>query len=84
MKKIKIIAAAAALAITVCSCGPSTLAESYNNHYAVKRIDHYGEFSLYEDSETGVQYFTWRYGNAGGVCPRYNADGTLYVEGCEK
>lgn len=34
---------------------------------------------LYIDSETGVQYFVMYHGNAGAICPRYNADGSLYV-----
>ena len=29
------------------------------------------------DKETGVHYFK---GNNGGICPKYNADGTLYVD----
>ena len=37
------------------------------------------EVDLYIDSETGVQYFVMNYGNAGAICPRYNADGSLYV-----
>lgn len=32
------------------------------------------------DSETGVHYFVNSAGNAGGICPRYNADGTLYTD----
>lgn len=39
----------------------------------------------YRDSETGVHYFVFdNYyvsgGASGGICPRYNADGTLYVD----
>ena len=80
MKKIKIIAAAVALALTACSCGPSTAAASGNGYFGVELVTHYGALFLYEDTETGVQYFAWKHGYAGGICPRYNADGTLYVE----
>lgn len=38
----------------------------------------------YRDSETGVHYLVLNhksgYGGMGGICPRYNADGTLYVD----
>lgn len=34
----------------------------------------------YRDSETGVHYFVYPSGNSGGICPRYNADGTLYTD----
>ena len=39
---------------------------------------------LYVDPETGVQYFVMNHGNAGAICPRYNADGTLYVSAPEQ
>lgn len=38
----------------------------------------YTDVEQYRDIETGVHYFI-EYGN-GGICPRYNADGTLYVD----
>ena len=37
----------------------------------------------YRDSETGVQYYVFSKnvdGGMGGICPRYNADGTLYSD----
>ena len=38
---------------------------------------------VYVDKETNVQYFIYRdtLGNAGGgdICPRYNVDGTMYI-----
>lgn len=37
------------------------------------------EIDLYVDSETGVQYFVMNTSNAGAICPRYDADGNLYV-----
>lgn len=35
---------------------------------------------IYVDEETGVNYIRYSNGTAGGITPRYNADGTLYVE----
>ena len=37
----------------------------------------------YEDEETGVEYIVFHTGYGVGVCPRYNADGTLYTSGKE-
>lgn len=37
------------------------------------------EIDLLIDTETGVQYFVMNTSNAGAICPRYNADGSLYV-----
>ena len=38
----------------------------------------------YRDTETGVHYLVFDksapYKGMGGICPRYNADGTLYVD----
>lgn len=38
------------------------------------------EIEEYRDSETGVHYFVFRAHYKGGMCPRYDADGTLYVD----
>lgn len=38
------------------------------------------EIEEYRDSETGVHYFIFRAYYKAGMCPRYNADGTLYVD----
>lgn len=35
---------------------------------------------VYVDKETGVNYLLH---TSGGICPRYNADGSLYVGGTE-
>ena len=39
--------------------------------------------TTYEDEETGVEYIVFHTGYGVGVCPRYNADGTLYTSGKE-
>lgn len=40
---------------------------------------------IWTDTETGVQYIIYSYygynGGMGGITPRLNADGTLYIEG---
>lgn len=34
---------------------------------------------FYVDPETGVEYVVYEDGYKGGICPRYNQDGTLYI-----
>ena len=40
-----------------------------------------GEVYVYVDKETGVNYIIFDDVYKGGICPRYNADGSLYIEG---
>lgn len=40
--------------------------------------DTYVEF--YIDPKTKVEYVIYNGGYAGGICPRYNADGSLYLQ----
>ena len=51
-------------------------------HMELISSDNY--FNEYRDTETGVHYLVYSEhmykGGAGGLCPRYNADGTLYVD----
>lgn len=41
-----------------------------------------GDFYLYEDTETHVEYMIYRLGGGEGIAitPRYNADGSLYIK----
>ena len=43
--------------------------------------NHYPDatFEIWVDEETGVEYVLTYWGYGGGICPRYNADGTLRV-----
>ena len=40
-------------------------------------------YMVYIDKETGVNYMVYDDGKSGGICPRYNADGTLYISEVE-
>lgn len=57
-------------------CG-SNIAEAETQHTDFELIGHYGYFYEYRDSETGVHYLTTQ---NGGVCPRYDTYGDLYVD----
>lgn len=77
--KMKIIVAAAALAVALCGCRLAAAAESENKTgFRMMLVDAYGEMCIYQDANTGVQYF---YSRQGGICPLFNADGSLYVGG---
>ena len=39
----------------------------------------FANISVIVDEETGVEYVVFNGYNRGGICPRYNADGTLRV-----
>lgn len=43
-------------------------------------VDPLRAISIYVDEETGVEYIVYDGYNRGGICPRYNADGSLRVE----
>lgn len=86
--KIKALVIALALSVMLLSCGTAAAAITETNTmpaFSVKFVDEYGRFSIYQDMETGVQYLVYHeYSRGGyswfGMTPRYNADGTLYVE----
>lgn len=50
----------------------------------VDRCSDNGNIEEWRDTETGVHYFIYdrksAYAGMGGICPRYNAEGTLYVD----
>ncbi len=39
----------------------------------------FAEILVYVDPQTGVNYVILREPGRAGICPRYNADGTLYI-----
>ena len=49
----------------------------------MKNLGSFISVSTYKDEETGVEYIVFKSGYGAGVCPRYNADGTLYTSGEE-
>lgn len=86
-KKITVIMAMLVLVIGIISCTgvPTTTVASSNQKNPLERVGYYLDFYEYRDTETGVHYFVYKEGNysVGFGCamiPRYNADGTLYVD----
>ena len=81
--KLKNMAALAALILALCGCGTASAASSQNEGFKMDAVAFDGDFDVYQDSETGVQYIVYREWNnrSATFCamtPRYNADGTLY------
>ena len=84
-KKILLFSTISMLAgIYLGACGNTNTVKASNNDFRMEYIDVTNDIELWKDAETGVQYFVYSdwagYGAAGGMCPRYNADGTLYVD----
>ena len=69
MKKV-ILILIAAMTLLMCGC-------------EMNRVEGSGDdcIKFYVDPETNVEYVLYINGYAGGVCPRYNANGSLYVKG---
>lgn len=88
MKKKSIILTVVIALSLVQGCGNTTQAEKQqkeeSQNYFMEFIDEYKSIEEWRDTETGVHYFIYNkkdgYGGMGGICPRYNADGTLYVD----
>ena len=58
--------------------------ENTDNKSIIENTDD-KNISIWTDAETGVQYIVYTYkagyGGMGGITPRLNSDGTLYIEG---
>lgn len=66
------------------ACSSSYVSAEQTNPLKIWFQNENGKYSTLNvvDEETGVNYVvvSYSYDNAISICPRYNADGTLYVE----
>lgn len=84
MKKAFLVIACALLAGLLTCCAPNLEAsgKTSNETQAIRQIgrDH---IKIWVDPETGVQYIVYKEtvykGGVGGITPRLNVDGSLYV-----
>ena len=81
IKKIIAIICCAVFVLCLAGC---TNAEDKNDEPQIAEITSYMYVYTYIDKETGVNYLIYDGHRAGGICPRYNADGSLYVGGEQK
>lgn len=73
------------VSVIACGSAPARVAGSNNSsNKKMELVSYYGDFEEYRDTETGVHYFVYTestgYGKGCAITPRYNADGTLYVD----
>lgn len=76
MKKVLSI-----LVIVLVLCFGGCVSHEYGE---IKENTNNKNISIWTDAETGVQYIVYTYrtsrGGMGGITPRLNSDGTLYIE----
>ena len=85
--KNKILLIVTALIILVVGCGSTAVnakSQKSSSRFRIDYITEWNDVEEYRDTETGVHYLIYKdrhgYAGMGGICPRYNADGSLYVD----
>lgn len=86
--KTKKTIAIIALVVALFGCGPAASVgaqSAQNNEFEMELVAFDGDFDVYQDRETGVQYIVYRewtnaYATFCAMTPRYNSDGTLYCD----
>lgn len=83
--KVSLIGIAILVLLILCSCGKAEAkVTQHTSNFNLDYITTSQDVEEYRDRETGVHYLVYRdtssYAGMGGICPRYNADGTLYVD----
>lgn len=86
--KTKKTIAIIALVVALLGCGPAASVgaqSTQNNEFKMELVAFDGDFDVYQDRETGVQYIVYRewknaYATFCAMTPRYNSDGTLYCD----
>lgn len=82
MRRIGIVFACAALALSLAGCGNiPTEGEEHGSPRIVSDTDTGAYCVIFTDTETGVQYMYVKCGYGVAITPMYNADGTPYVDG---
>lgn len=86
MKKKILLIIATVLMVLAIGCGSTEEAHGSvsASAFALEFVSNSENVYEYRDAETGIHYLVFKdslfYGGMGGICPRYNADGTLYVD----
>lgn len=82
MKKFILLILTIILILCIASCSKATAEETASSYLFTRTnyiIDSGVMASIVVDHETGVNYIFYKAGYGGGLSPRYNADGSLYV-----
>ena len=80
----KIITVIICIMLMLCVTGCRTESTENDIAFSINGEVDTGEISIFIDEETGVNYVCYHSAYKGGICPRYNADGTLYVKAGEQ
>ncbi len=75
MKRAIAMILCAVMAMSLCGCVSDKQDKSQSKRFV--SIEKGINWSVFTDTETGVQYI---YVSYSGVCPLFNADGTLHIE----
>lgn len=90
IKKIALVLVLCVMATMLCSCSSTSYDEAktsntyaFSNGYftVIKEWGdtlHFNEYIVYA-KDTGIMYYVFIKGYAGGITPLYNADGTLQI-----
>lgn len=85
MKKFLIVIMVLMLALTGCETKKTSYDDNervvFDRFIILEKLTKVGDGALYTiyDKETKVEYFLYSCGYQGGICPIYNADGTIKV-----
>lgn len=80
MKKIILVLAALLLVCMTAGCVTEEETEEVMPDKYIQNHAYGSDYVyVYVDEYTGVEYLIYDYYQSGGVCPRYNADGTLKI-----
>lgn len=81
MRLTKKIIAIMCCVVFVLGLAGCTNAKDEDEDSEIQILTEYRSMNVYTyvDKETGVNYLIYDGAYAGGICPRYNADGSLYI-----
>ena len=80
MKKIVLVLAVFISGLMIGCATTSVVSNLFDMQYESCNFALAGEFYLYTDVSTGVQYIVLDSSDGIGITPRYNADGSLVVK----
>ena len=78
MKKVTCFVLIVLIVCCLCSCSVEEDANQSTNQ-RINTLPSSSSVHIWTDEETGVQYIIYDGYGQGGICPRLNADGSLYI-----
>lgn len=84
-KRIGIVILCASVLLCICASGcigvsnADTTTNENQFEYDINPYIYTDNVCFYVDPETGINYLIYESGQRGGMCPRYDVDGNLYI-----